>query len=71
VRANALGEFVMFTKGSLILHGAPKKAAEHMAFPHYCVGLTLAVARRLYSQSFMGTRIKIVPSQAASLLKKR
>lgn len=71
VRANALGEFVMFEKGSLVLHGPPKKPAEHMSFPHYCLGLTLPVARRLYSQSTIGTRVKIVPSRAAALLKRR
>ncbi len=60
VRANALGEFVMFTKGSLVIHGPAKKTAEHLAFPHYCIGLSLSVARRLYQLSYMGTKIKIV-----------
>jgi flagellar motility protein MotE (MotC chaperone) len=59
VRANALGEFVMFTRGPLILHGPPKKDSEHKAFAHYCLGLTLATARRLYAASFIGTKILI------------
>lgn len=66
VRANALGEFVMFTRGSLILHGPPKKAEEHKAFAHYCLGLSLAVARRLYNSCYIGTKIVIkaaVPSK--------
>jgi hypothetical protein len=71
VRANALGEYVMFVKGSLILHGPPKKPAEHLEFPHYCLGLTLPVARRLYSQSYIGTRVRLQPSAASVLLKKR
>ena len=57
VRASALGEFVLFTKEGLVLHGPPLKAAEHEAFPHLCLSLPLNVARRLYTQSFVGTKI--------------
>ena len=52
----------MFTRGSLILHGPPKKEAEHKAFAHYCLGLSLKVARRLYENSYIGTRIVIKPA---------
>ena len=57
VRASALGEYVLFTKEGLVLHGPPLKAAEHEAYPHLCLSLPLAVARRLYTQSFVGTKI--------------
>lgn len=57
VRASALGEFVLFTKEGLVLHGPPLKEAEHEAFPHLCLALPRAVAARLYSQSFVGTKI--------------
>lgn len=57
VRANALGEFVLFTREGLVLHGPPLKAAEHEAFPHLCLSLPLPVASRLYTQSFIGTKI--------------
>lgn len=57
VRANALGEFVLFTKEGLVIHGPPLKAAEHEAYPHLCLSLPRAVAARLYSQSFVGTKI--------------
>lgn len=61
VRANALGEYVIFTRGPLILHGPPKKAEEHAAFPHVCVGLTLPVARKLYTGTFIGTKVLFKP----------
>lgn len=61
VRARALGEFVLFTKEGLVIHGPPLNAAEHEAFPHLCLSLPLAVARRLYTQSFVGTRILLAP----------
>ncbi len=60
VRSNALGEFVMFTGSPLILHGPPKKAAEHETFPHYCIGLTQRSAQKLYTKSFIGTKIVYV-----------
>lgn len=57
VRANALGEFVLFTREGLVLHGPPLKTAEHEAFPHLCLSLPLPVARNLYTKSFIGTKI--------------
>lgn len=57
VRANALGEYVMFGKGPLIIHGPPSKPSEHQAFPHVCVGLTLPAARSLYRASHIGTKV--------------
>lgn len=59
VRANALGEFVMFATGKLILHGPPKRESEHEMFPHLCVGLSLRSAQRLYKGGFIGARIYI------------
>lgn len=58
-RASALGENVMFTKEGLILHGPPLKAAEHGAYPHLCLSLPAATARRVYARSFVGTRVMI------------
>lgn len=60
-RANALGEYVVFTKGPLILHGPPKKAEEHAAFPHVCLSLSLPVARKLYGATFIGTKVMYKP----------
>lgn len=57
VRASALGEFVLFTKEGLVVHGPPLKESEHEAYPHLCLSLPLAVARRLYTQSYIGTKI--------------
>ena len=57
VRASALGEFVLFAKEGLVVHGPPLKEAEHEAYPHLCLSLPTAVARRLYTQSFIGTKI--------------
>ena len=57
VRASALGEFVLFTKEGFVIHGPPLKPAEHEAYPHLCLSLPLPVARRLYAQSFVGTKI--------------
>jgi hypothetical protein len=56
-RVNALGEFVVFTRGGLILHGPPAKEAEHSLYPHACLELSLPIARRLYAASNIGTRI--------------
>ena len=57
VRASALGEFVLFTKEGLVMHGPPLKEAEHEAFPHLCLALPRTAASRLYMQSFVGTKI--------------
>ncbi|HVC08810.1 MAG TPA: L,D-transpeptidase [Elusimicrobiota bacterium] len=69
-RASALGEFVMFTDSPLILHGPPKNAADHAAYPHDCLGLSWPVARRLYRESFVGEKIWIAgepkPARAAA-----
>ena len=59
VRANALGEFVMFTNSALILHGPPINAEDHERFPHVCLGLDQEAARKLYRGSFIGTRINL------------
>ena len=56
-RADALGQYVMFTDGPLILHGPPANAAAHEAYPHVCLALSAATARKLYSESFIGTKI--------------
>lgn len=61
VRANALGELVLFTREGIIMHGPPKKQAEHEAYPHLCLSLPPPAARRLYASSFIGTRIILRP----------
>ena len=60
-RAGALGESVMFTKEGLVLHGPPLRPAEHEAYPHLCLELPAATARRLYSRAFIGTKVMIKP----------
>ncbi|UPT75819.1 MAG: hypothetical protein M0D55_09180 [Elusimicrobiota bacterium] len=57
VRASALGEHVLFTKEGLVVHGPPLKEAEHEAYPHLCLSLPGPVARRLYTQSYVGTKL--------------
>jgi len=57
IRANALGEFVMFFTGGLILHGPAKRLADHTAFPHHCAGLSLGAAKKLYQATFIGTKL--------------
>ena len=57
VRANALGEFVMFFTGGLVLHGPAQRLADHAAFPHYCAGLSLGAAKKLYAETFIGTKL--------------
>ena len=64
-RSGALGEYVMFTRGSLILHGPPRNGKEHDAFPHYCLGLSARIARKLYGHSFIGTKIAVSRSPSA------
>lgn len=63
VRSNALGEFVIFTDGPLIIHGPPKKAKEHDLFPHLCLGVSLPSAQKLYRSTFIGTRIVLKTSK--------
>ena len=65
-RANALGEYVVFGRGSLILHGPPRKLEEHAAYPHVCLELALPVARRLYTGTYMGTKIVIKRAAVAA-----
>lgn len=60
-RASALGEHVLFTKEGVIIHGKPLKDAEHEAYPHLCLSLPPAVARRIYSQSYIGTKFLFAP----------
>lgn len=67
-RVNALGEYVVFTRGSLILHGPPAKEAEHELYAHTCLELTLPVARRLYQASFIGTKVGL---KAAAVARKK
>jgi hypothetical protein len=58
-RARALGENVLFTREGLVIHGPPLDKAEHEAYPHLCLSLPAATARRLYERSFIGTRVMI------------
>lgn len=62
-RARALGESVLFTREGLIIHGPPLDKSEHEAYPHLCLTLPAATARRLYERSFIGTRVMIKGAQ--------
>ncbi|MDD5657369.1 MAG: L,D-transpeptidase [Elusimicrobia bacterium] len=59
VRANALGEYVMFFRGGFILHGPARRAADHRAFSHRCAGLSLAAARNLYRATYIGGKLVV------------
>ena len=58
-RARALGENVLFTREGLVIHGPPLDKAEHESYPHLCLTLPAATARRLYERSFIGTRVML------------
>ena len=58
-RSGALGEFVMFTDGPLVLHGPPPSKKLHEAYPHACACLSAPAAKRLYEASFIGTRVSL------------
>lgn len=58
-RARALGENVLFTREGLVIHGPPLDKGEHEGYPHLCLTLPAATARRLYERSFIGTRVMI------------
>ncbi len=60
-RANALGAFVLFTNGPLILHGPPRSRPDHEAFAHDCLGLSLYAATKLFAGSYIGTRVVFDP----------
>lgn len=64
-RARALGEHVLFTREGLVIHGPPLDKAEHEAYPHLCLTLPAATARRLYERSFIGTRVMLKEGAAA------
>ena len=57
VRANALGEYVIFTRGPLILHGPSTNEEDHRKFAHVCLGLSLRAARALFKDTYIGTRV--------------
>lgn len=61
-RSSALGEYVIFTDSRFILHAPPKKNAEHELFPHLCAGITLYTAKKLYANTFIGTKILYKPA---------
>lgn len=61
-RARALGESVMFTREGLVIHGPPLDAREHAAYPHLCLRLPAASARRVFARAFIGTRVRLAPA---------
>ena len=63
VRSNALGEFVVFTNSPIIFHGPPLNPEDHEKFPHICLGLDRNAARRIYRDSFIGTRVIVNNAQ--------
>ena len=56
-RSGGLGEFVLFTDGPLILHGPAPQKKLHEAYPHICAGVTAYTARKLFDNTFVGTKI--------------
>ncbi len=61
-RARALGQYVLFTREGLIIHGPPLDKKEHEAYPHLCLTLPLAVARQVYARTFIGTTVVFKPA---------
>ncbi len=58
-RSAALGEFVAFTNTSLILHAPSKDAKAHEAYPHCCLPMTHATAKKVYDALVVGTRVSL------------
>lgn len=58
-RDSALGEFVIYTDGALILHAPPAKKEQHEAYPHLCAGLTTYSAKKLYNSVFIGNKLVV------------
>ena len=56
-RSGGLGEFVIFTDGPLVIHGAPPKKELHERFPHACAGVSAYSAKKLFENTFIGTKI--------------
>jgi hypothetical protein len=56
-RSGGLGEYVLFTDSPLIMHGPPPSKELHNAFPHICAGVTAYTAKRLFENTFVGTKI--------------
>lgn len=56
-RSAALGEFVAFTNTPLILHAPSKDAKAHEAYPHCCLPMTPATAKKVYDSVAVGTRV--------------
>ena len=56
---SALGEFVLFTDGPLVLHAPVANSVLHDSYPHLCAGLNLYSAKRLYESVFIGNKLLI------------
>lgn len=56
-RSGGLGEYVIFTDSPLVIHGPPPNKELHDAFPHICAGVTAYSAKRLFENTYIGTKI--------------
>lgn len=65
VRANALGEYVIFTNSPVIFHGPPKNPVDHEAYQHLCLNLPQETAKNIYQKTFIGTKITLIITQSA------
>lgn len=59
LRDSALGEYVVFTSGSLIFHAPVSKKAAHDTYPHICAGISRETAKKIYESVFIGTKITV------------
>ncbi|MFA6003019.1 MAG: L,D-transpeptidase [Elusimicrobiota bacterium] len=62
-RSDALGQYVVFTSTSLILHAPSTAQAAHAAYPHWCLPMTVATAKKIYDAVYIGTRISVAPGR--------
>ncbi|OGR87547.1 MAG: hypothetical protein A2021_04650 [Elusimicrobia bacterium GWF2_52_66] len=61
-RSGGLGEFVIFTDSPLVIHGPPLKQELHEAYTHVCAGVTAYTAKKLFENTFIGTKILYTPA---------
>ncbi|MBI4056073.1 MAG: L,D-transpeptidase [Elusimicrobia bacterium] len=59
----ALGEHVLFTNTSLILHAPAKDKQQHEAYPHCCIPMRSGTAKQVYDAVYVGSRI-LVPNDS-------
>ena len=57
LRISRLSQEPHFTPGATVQQALEAALADHAAFPHYCAGLSLGAAKKLYAETFIGTKL--------------